>query len=1041
MADNIEKKVLISVEILDNFVKAKKNVDEWRAKMKEAQDSGNKTAEEMRGIALELANANNQFRQAKKEIESAAKSQEIFAAAGEQTNRTLGDMQRELSALKNTPFTGMDPKQVDNVKQRMADLMAEIQDYKLELKGLDAGEWAKNTAEGIEFITASASALSNGMKTLGVDSEVLGGLESKTIELIAVVQAMGVVTEYLEKKKYKLIIANMQNIASMAKEAIASKITAAANWVMAGSIDGASLALKLFRGALIATGIGAFIVLLGLLISNWDKLTGFFKAGTDGLSGFGKAFNKVKEIAMGVFEVIKNYVLGPFKAIGKLIQGDFSGAVNEVKNMYNVVGNFQKGMAEQSARNDAEILAARRKAYSKYLLLEAGKLEKSLEVDKARGISADKLYKKEMQIINDKVRAYSIALKTIKDKNSEEYKDTLKNLEDAKQVKEVAQATEQKRIQDEAKESRKKQQDNYLKSLDLDYAYQSEKLKAEKGGYTSTLDQKLSYEKEAFELEQNYQKKKLDAQKAFKTITVSEYENQYKILDSKQKSFTEKQIKEINEYYSQQRESILGLIKDNVDNQITQIKEKYEKVLNSIGEMKEPVKLAGQSDEDYQKELTKFKTFMLNKAAYEKQLEEQKEQEIKDINQKYILAKASLSSDKIDEQHANELLKYQDNERKKLEITLKSEQEKLEALKKLEVPKNADGTINEDAQKEKEKLILESENRIAGTRLSLDTLTNNTALINARKNADETYRIKKDALEKEIKLAEGNVDKQAQLTAQLEQLDADYTLKKIENVESWANKAIDILTSLTTLTKAQADSEVQDAEDTTQKRKDILDNQLAQGIISQKKHDDEIAKSEKALEAKKTQIARRQAEREKAVATLGVIVNTAAAVAKGFSQLGPILGAIMTGVTIAMGAIQIAAINAAPLPKASRGALLTGPSHAGGGILIEAEGDEAIINKKSTRAFKPLLSAINEWGGGVQFAANGGIPSVLGGITNYQFTTDGGYTVRAQERNLTANEIEQAMARAVAQIKVYSTVEDYRRADKNYTEIENSGRF
>lgn len=65
--------------------------------------------------------------------------------------------------------------------------------------------------------------------------------------------------------------------------------------------------------------------------------------------------------------------------------------------------------------------------------------------------------------------------------------------------------------------------------------------------------------------------------------------------------------------------------------------------------------------------------------------------------------------------------------------------------------------------------------------------------------------------------------------------------------------------------------------------------------------------------------------------------------------------------------------------KAARGMLLTGASHAQGGIdvdtpqgKVEMEGGEAVINKESTRRFLPILSQINQAGGGVKFE-NGGI--------------------------------------------------------------------
>ena len=65
--------------------------------------------------------------------------------------------------------------------------------------------------------------------------------------------------------------------------------------------------------------------------------------------------------------------------------------------------------------------------------------------------------------------------------------------------------------------------------------------------------------------------------------------------------------------------------------------------------------------------------------------------------------------------------------------------------------------------------------------------------------------------------------------------------------------------------------------------------------------------------------------------------------------------------------------------KFSKGDILKGKSHARGGIPItingqggyEAEGGEAIINKKSTQLFKPILSSINVAGGGKKFAEGG----------------------------------------------------------------------
>ena len=83
---------------------------------------------------------------------------------------------------------------------------------------------------------------------------------------------------------------------------------------------------------------------------------------------------------------------------------------------------------------------------------------------------------------------------------------------------------------------------------------------------------------------------------------------------------------------------------------------------------------------------------------------------------------------------------------------------------------------------------------------------------------------------------------------------------------------------------------------------------------------------------------------------------------------------IQGGIIVATGAAQIAKTTGI---KFGEGAILEGRSHSQGGIDFllngkagfNAEGGEALINKRSTSMFAPLLSAINVAGGGKKFAS------------------------------------------------------------------------
>jgi len=53
-----------------------------------------------------------------------------------------------------------------------------------------------------------------------------------------------------------------------------------------------------------------------------------------------------------------------------------------------------------------------------------------------------------------------------------------------------------------------------------------------------------------------------------------------------------------------------------------------------------------------------------------------------------------------------------------------------------------------------------------------------------------------------------------------------------------------------------------------------------------------------------------------------------------------------------------------------KGGLLKGPRHAQGGIMVEAEGGEAIMSRGAVTLFRPMLSLMNQMGGGTSFTPN-----------------------------------------------------------------------
>lgn len=173
------------------------------------------------------------------------------------------------------------------------------------------------------------------------------------------------------------------------------------------------------------------------------------------------------------------------------------------------------------------------------------------------------------------------------------------------------------------------------------------------------------------------------------------------------------------------------------------------------------------------------------------------------------------------------------------------------------------------------------------------------------------------------------------------------------------------------------------------------------------------------IAANMAQIAGEQTALGKAFAIAETTINTYAAATNAYKSLsgipivGPALGAVAAGLAVASGLANVARISGVNIPsgavsglkglssgvvsigqmsakpKAADG-ILIGPSHANGGIpintpggMIEAEGGEIIINKRSSAMYRGVLSQINQLGGGVKFAS-GGIVGNLGSLSTVQ---------------------------------------------------------
>jgi len=161
----------------------------------------------------------------------------------------------------------------------------------------------------------------------------------------------------------------------------------------------------------------------------------------------------------------------------------------------------------------------------------------------------------------------------------------------------------------------------------------------------------------------------------------------------------------------------------------------------------------------------------------------------------------------------------------------------------------------------------------------------------------------------------------------------------------------------------------------------------------------EKLKKDTELKEAEDKLARDFAKKEKNAARAQAVINGALAITKVLAQTGT-LSPFVIPMIVASTMAQLAVIESQQFAKGgmieeyANGGMVMGRSHAQGGEkfavggrVVELEGGEAVINKRSTSMFKGQLSAMNAAGGGVKFADGGLMNS--SSFTSARFNSSG----------------------------------------------------
>ncbi len=291
----------------------------------------------------------------------------------------LREAVQELAKLQNS--AGASSQEIANAAKRAAELKDRIGDAKATIEAFDPDAKFKAFGQSIQGVAGAFAATQGALALVGVESAEVEKQLLKVQGALALSEGLNTVLASIDGfKNLGLVIKTnvLSAFASMKAAAISAFTT--------------------MRGALIATGVGAFAVALGLIVSNFDAIKEAVLKAIPGLANVGKIFT-------GLVEKVT----------------DFVGITNQ---------------AERSLEKFTKTSERRKEA-----------LEADLKVLEATGASEKVLSEKRKEIVNTDLNVLRQKLKT----NGELSKEEMKKFRELKTDLVVIDAKYNKSVTDENK--------------------------------------------------------------------------------------------------------------------------------------------------------------------------------------------------------------------------------------------------------------------------------------------------------------------------------------------------------------------------------------------------------------------------------------------------------------------------------------------------------------------------------------------------------------------------------------------------------------
>lgn len=234
-------------------------------------------------LVNQMALLKKEWRAAADESERAAIGQKIGAinARLKELDASLGNYQRNVGNYQGEMHelaTDLDAVSgaASSAAPKLESYNSEVSDLSKSTKGLtmSSSDWvqtAENTVKVTAGITGAFQAAQGAINLMGIESEATTEMIAKMQNVMAITEGLKAISEGIES--FGKLKDSVQGASIMAKlfgtETEAMTVATNAQTV---ATTGATVATNTFKKALIATGIGAIVVLIGTLIAKWEDL-------------------------------------------------------------------------------------------------------------------------------------------------------------------------------------------------------------------------------------------------------------------------------------------------------------------------------------------------------------------------------------------------------------------------------------------------------------------------------------------------------------------------------------------------------------------------------------------------------------------------------------------------------------------------------------------------------------------------------------------------------------------------------------------------